>query len=94
MSDEVGIYDGDKILEIKPKSITKGHVVKELIRKHHPDVTVCIGDDYTDEDMFRELTPSDYSFKVGGGDTAARFRLSSVADTVRLLERLSNVIKK
>lgn len=92
-SDEIGIYEGDKIIEIKPKSITKGHVVKELIRKHHPDATICIGDDYTDEDMFRELTPSDYSFKVGDGDTSARFRLSSVEDTVRLLERLSNRTK-
>lgn len=94
VSDEIGIYEGDKIVEIKPKSITKGHVVKELIRKHHPDVTICIGDDYTDEDMFRELSPADYSFKVGSGDTAARFRLTSVADTVRLLESLSYQVKK
>ena len=93
ISDDVDVYDGDKIVEIKPKSNNKGRVVRELLRKYHPDVTVCIGDDYTDEDMFSELAADDYSFKVGQGDTAARYRLSRAHDTVDLLEELAKLSK-
>lgn len=93
INDDIDVYDGDKIIEIKPKSSNKGRVVKELLRRHNPDITICIGDDYTDEDMFQELGPTDYSFKVGQGETDARYRLASASDTVSLLEELTKILQ-
>ncbi len=89
---DIGVYSGDKIIEVKPQLINKGRVVKELLRIHNPDCIVAIGDDYTDEDMFRALAPTDYTFKVGKGDTAARHRIESVSETIELLEKIVTTV--
>ncbi len=46
---------------------------------------LCAGDDVTDETMFRAASENDLSIKVGPGDTAARFRISSPTAFRRLL---------
>ncbi|MEO7904377.1 MAG: bifunctional alpha,alpha-trehalose-phosphate synthase (UDP-forming)/trehalose-phosphatase [Candidatus Saccharimonadales bacterium] len=87
--ESIGVFSGNKIIEIRPTAINKGFAVMELVTRHSPDMILCIGDDYTDEDMFRELPASAHTIKVGSGDTKARFRLPSVARVVRLLEDLA-----
>jgi trehalose 6-phosphate synthase/phosphatase len=86
---DVGVFSGNKIIEIKPRSIHKGTVVGELYASSPADFVLCVGDDYTDEDMFRALPETAYTIKVGLGETSARFRLSSVEKTLQLLKALS-----
>jgi len=86
---DVGVFSGHKIIEIKPRSINKGAVVGELYASKPTDFVLCIGDDYTDEDMFRALPDEAYTIKVGFGDTGARYQLASVEKVTQLLKNLS-----
>lgn len=87
---EIGVYNGNKIIEIKPRSIHKGTVAEDLIAVFPSDFILCIGDDYTDEDMFRSIPEEAFSIKVGLGDTIARYQLGGVEDVLRLLEHFIN----
>ena len=88
--DDIGIYSGDKIIEVKPVGISKGSAVAELDAIYEPEFTLVAGDDFTDEDMFRELAHQAVTVKVGPGHTRARFRLNGVAEMNELLEELSH----
>ena len=88
-SDEIGVFGGDKIIEIKPTDISKGYAASELDAIYPSEFVLCAGDDYTDEDMFRELSSEATTIKVGGGDTKARYQLESVTRMTRLLDDLS-----
>lgn len=89
--DDVAVHEGRKIIEVKPSAITKGSVVRELRAAYPADFILCAGDDYTDEDMFRELRddPSAVTVKVGQGDTAARHTVTKPSQLLGVLEDLS-----
>jgi len=89
----IGLYDGSKVIEMKPESIHKGAMCEKLVAAYSPDCIVCIGDDYTDEDMFRTLPRTAHTMKVGLDDTAARHQIASVENVVQLLERLASAHK-
>ncbi len=84
-------------LEVRPTFINKGEIVKRLISDYYitgdgqaPEFMICIGDDFTDEDMFRALNgsgvPDDHYFacKVGSAEkmTLARWHLEEAQDVV------------
>lgn len=79
---------GDKIVEVKQRSVHKGNVVRELMQHYNPDFVLCAGDDYTDEDMFAALDNTAYTLKVGTGETAARFSIASPEELLELLSQL------
>lgn len=79
-----------KIIEVKPKSISKGGVTTALVSEHDsPDFLMAMGDDYTDEHMFEACPSGSWTIKVGGGETSAKLRLSNVGDVFSLLNQLS-----
>ncbi|MEO6760944.1 MAG: bifunctional alpha,alpha-trehalose-phosphate synthase (UDP-forming)/trehalose-phosphatase [Candidatus Saccharimonadales bacterium] len=82
------VKQGNMILEIKPANTNKGIAVSKWL-KSKPDFILCIGDDYTDEDMFAVLLDTSYSVKVGRGRSLARFRLKNSMEVRTLLNRLS-----
>lgn len=76
---EVGIFNGHKIIEVKPRAIRKSNIVVEILDSgEYPDFILCAGDDYTDEDMFEALPETAYTIKVGLRETHARLQVSSV----------------
>lgn len=77
---------GKKVLEIRPRGYGKGRVARELATRFPDRVPVVLGDDATDEEMFRAL-PEAVTVKVGPGPTAARFRLPDVAAAVAYLRQ-------
>jgi trehalose 6-phosphate synthase/phosphatase len=83
----LAVRDGQKILEVKPLEAHKGRISQEWLIHDH-DFVLCIGDDYTDEDMFAAVPPESYTIKVGRGRTAANYRLSSVTAVHSLLRKL------
>jgi len=85
----VDVHYGNKIIEVAPRNVNKGHVVRELLRLHRPDFVLCAGDDYSDEGMFQALDSTAYSIKVGSGETHASYRVTSVDDMIALLEELA-----
>ncbi len=86
---DISLYDGSKVIEMKPKSIHKGAVCEKVLAAYPADCIISIGDDYTDEDMFRALPKTAHTIKVGLDDTAARHQIAAVENVVRLLERLT-----
>lgn len=85
---DIEVFDGQKIVEIKPKSMHKGAIVKELLSKDVWDFMLAIGDDYTDEDMFNALPILAHTVHVGNGDTDARYQLDTSKQVIELLSSL------
>ena len=86
---DVGIFDGDKIIEIKPHGAQKGAVLPKLLGGSISGFIFCAGDDYTDEDMFAALPPDAYTVKVGNGRTRAQYHIAIVPQLLGLLEKLA-----
>jgi len=87
-TDDIGVFDGRKIVEIKPKRMNKGVMVSDLVAKNDWDFILAIGDDYTDEDMFVALPADAYSINVGKQTTNARFQLNCVDEVLELIKSL------
>ena len=73
----IGVFEGNKIIEVKPISINKGQAIRLWLDKQDWPFIFCAGDDYTDEDMFTALPETATSCKIGYGPSSAKFRLSS-----------------
>jgi len=83
------VIDGNKVLEVRLIGIDKGATAQKLMMHFNPDFTLCIGDDATDEDMFRALRDNGYTIKVGSGNTAAKYTLPSQLQVLPLLRRFA-----
>jgi trehalose 6-phosphate synthase/phosphatase len=86
---EIELFQGNKIIEFKPRSITKGSVARDKIAEIHHDFIVAIGDDYTDEDLFSALPPGSFTIKVGLDDSNAKYHVTSVEQVHALLAQLA-----
>ncbi len=90
---EIEVYEGNKVLEIKPKSVTKEVAVSRMLKRTRTkyDFILAIGDDYTDEDMFHALPANAYTVKVGLAPSLAKYHLGSVEDVLNLIDELGNL---
>ena len=83
------IIDGNKVIEVKHYLAHKGTTCRDNILCNEHDFVLAFGDDKTDEDLFEQLTgENEFSVKVGGGNTAAKFRIASVEKVIELLHEL------
>lgn len=79
-NEPVEILNGNKVIEIRPHGMHKGRVVPHILQRGSPDaLIVALGDDRTDEDLFRALPDDAITIKVGPGETRARYRIADVA---------------
>ncbi|MBC8156234.1 MAG: bifunctional alpha,alpha-trehalose-phosphate synthase (UDP-forming)/trehalose-phosphatase [Bacteroidetes bacterium] len=85
------VIQGNKVIEVKPAQHSKGTVALGLLEQASYDFIVSIGDDTTDEDMFRQLPNWAYTIKVGAGVTFARYRLARQREVETLLHLMSEV---
>lgn len=89
---------GQKILYVRPRGVHKGAAVNEVLRRleaenEQPSWILSVGDDRTDEDMFKELyrvtERADLvvnTCTVGRKTTAAKYYLDCVDNVLDLLE--------
>jgi trehalose 6-phosphate synthase/phosphatase len=82
------LLQGNKVIEIKSSEINKGKAVTRWMEDEKPDFSLAIGDDHTDEDIFKALPEQAVTIKVGGHISAARFYLNRFEDVRRLLRNL------
>lgn len=80
---------GKKVMELRPKGMSKGTAVRSIANEHPERIPVYLGDDVTDEDAFDALQDVDeaVTVKVGAEETKARYRLSGPDEVVAYLRR-------
>ena len=79
------LLPGDMVLEIKNVEVNKGKAALMLVEKNDYDFIIALGDDYTDEDVFKSLPDNALTIKVGSNLSAAKFYLRNPAEVRRLL---------
>ncbi|OAX81775.1 trehalose-phosphatase [Emergomyces africanus] len=100
----VEVLSGKANLEVRPTFINKGSIATRLVEEYKyklgqdPDFVLCLGDDFTDEDMFRALVnsnlPRDRVFSVTVGasskQTLAGWHLLEPADVIATIALLNS----
>jgi trehalose 6-phosphate synthase/phosphatase len=88
---DVQVFEGNKVIEVRNSGINKGTAALEWLSGQTPEFIMGIGDDWTDEDLFRALPPCAFSVRVGVASTAARFYLANHTAVRRMLRELNDV---
>jgi len=86
---DVQVLEGNKVLEVRSTGVSKGTAATEWLGRMRVDFVLAIGDDWTDEDLFRALPPPAYTVRVGLASTAARYYLSNHTAVRRVLRELA-----
>lgn len=79
------LLPGNKVLEIKNVEINKGKAALKLLENAGYDFIIALGDDYTDEDMFKVLPDNAITIKVGNTLSVAKFYLRNPEETRKFL---------
>jgi trehalose 6-phosphate synthase/phosphatase len=90
---DVQVLEGKKVVEIRNTGITKGAAAAMLLQAHEPGFILSIGDDQTDEDVFRALPPEAVTIRVGTLFSRARFSLADHGAVRKLLEELASEVR-
>jgi trehalose 6-phosphate synthase/phosphatase len=91
------VIDGNKVVEVRMAGFDKGTITLRILNEAQPDFVLSIGDDTTDEDMFKVLedsafTVKTYTIKVGTRGTAAKYTLPTQQQVMPLLNRLQTCV--
>lgn len=85
-ADRIAERYGKDILEFTLRTADKGTAIGVLRDSTGASATLFLGDDVTDEDAFAMLGPADVGVKVGGGATAAPYRVDDPEAVAELLD--------
>ena len=83
------VAEGNKTVEVKNAGINKGTAAMEWISKKW-DFILAVGDDVTDEDLFRELPEFAYSLKVGLAPSRAKLRFKTQNEVIPFLRKMND----
>lgn len=79
---------GKAIVELRVAGIDKGRMALDLLERWGSTRCVALGDDETDEDMFRAIGARGLTVKIGVGESEAGWRLKGVGEVEAFLEAL------
>lgn len=82
------VLEGDKVLEIKSIMYDKGIAASDLMNSHRYDFIMALGDDHTDEDLFKVIPENGFTIKVGSKLTNAKYNLKNQSEVLSLLKSL------
>ena len=82
------VMEGHKVIEVKKSGYDKGSVAVKLLGSAPYDFILAIGDDKTDEDLFRALPAQALTFKIGISASLAKYNLKDQLQVARLMDRL------
>ena len=83
------ILESDKVLEVKSILYNKGTAASELISKGNYDFILALGDDITDEDLFKVIPGFGFTLKVGCKPTDALFIVKDQSQVIEILKLLT-----
>jgi len=85
---DLEVLQGNKVVEVRNPAFHKGAAVLRLLASEASEFILALGDDWTDEDMFKALPASAFSIKIGSPPTAARWHLTDQSEVLALLAAL------
>lgn len=87
----LNVLEGNKVLEIKSSGVNKGKTANKLLLKKDYDFIFAIGDDWTDEYLFKELPESAVTVKVGMKKTTAIYYVKDTDKVRNLLSEFAQI---
>ena len=85
---DVQVLPANKVIEVRCAGVNKGTAALWWQSKAGYDFILAIGDDLTDEDLFKVLPPESFTIKVGMTQTQAKFNLRNYREVRELLKQL------
>jgi trehalose 6-phosphate synthase/phosphatase len=86
------LLQGDKVIEVKSMAVNKGKAARRWLEHDSYDFIIAIGDDHTDEDMFKVMPEDAITVKVGGQISAATYYLNTYEEVRSLLQEFSKSV--
>jgi trehalose 6-phosphate synthase/phosphatase len=84
----VEVLEGKKVIEVRLRGVDTGIVAQRRQAEADGVAIVAIGDDRSDEDLFRALPRGTVTVSVGGSPAAARFQLDDYRSVRMVLRSL------
>jgi trehalose 6-phosphate synthase/phosphatase len=86
---DVQVLEGKKVIEVRCAGVNKGTAALACLNSIHPDFTVAIGDDVTDEDLFRAMPQDVFTIRVGMKSSYAGYNVRDYVEVRGLLEDMA-----
>ncbi len=88
-----GIYHHNKILEIRPLVANKGYAMEQILHLRQcqeQDLIITLGNDESDEDMYKIKPEQNIAIHVGAPNLFAKYHLALPSDTRKLLKKIAS----
>jgi trehalose 6-phosphate synthase/phosphatase len=85
---DLQVIQGSRVVEIIHAGVDKGSAALKWIIENDYDFILAVGDDATDEDMYRVLPEWAVSIRVGIAGTHAQYNIRNPAEVTSLLRSL------
>jgi trehalose 6-phosphate synthase/phosphatase len=85
---DIQVLQADKVIEIRCAGINKGTAALWWQSRFNYDFILAIGDDLTDEDLFKVLPQESFTIKVGITQSNAKFNVRNYIEVRELLKQL------
>jgi len=82
------LMPGNKVIEFKNMEVNKGKAALSWMYGKSPSFIMALGDDHTDEDIFKALPADAITIKVGNNLSEAKYYLADFLEVRRLLSSL------
>jgi trehalose 6-phosphate synthase/phosphatase len=86
---DVQVLEGKKVVEIRNAGVNKGIAALQCLNEVQPDCVLAIGDDQTDEELFRALPDSAVTIRVGWPFSLADYTLNDPTEVRQFLRELA-----
>lgn len=88
---DLQVVQGSKVVEIRRAGVDKGNAALHWLSDNAYDFILAIGDDTTDEDLFKALPAGAVSIRVGMTATHAQHNLRNSAEVIDLFRDLAGL---
>jgi trehalose 6-phosphate synthase/phosphatase len=86
----VQVFAGERVVELRAQGVNKGLIVARCLANETPDaLSVALGDDRTDEDLFSALPSNGIAIHVGPSRSRAHWRVQDAAAARAFLRSLT-----
>lgn len=86
---DIQVVPGNKIVEVENAGVNKGPAALYFLSRSDCQFVLAVGDDSTDEELFKAVPETAYSIRVGITPSYARFNLAGPREVLALLSDLA-----